>query len=152
MKNKLQKLWNEVGKPLFQRPERVQFAALCTRRTETGEDVLLITSRETKRWVIPKGWPIDGLDGAETALQEAWEEAGVRATSFDKTPIGHFTYDKILKDGTSQAVRTNVYRIPVTELSDQYPEAHERQRCWVSPKVAAERVNEPELRDLLLHL
>ncbi|WP_170404319.1 NUDIX hydrolase [Ruegeria arenilitoris] len=148
----LRNIWEEVARPIFLRPRRVQFAALCTRETEIGPEVLLITSRDTGRWIIPKGWPIDGKDGAETALQEAWEEAGVRAPGPAKEPIGQFTYDKILKDGTALQVLTSVYRIDVQDLLDDFPEAGARKRVWVSPATAAERVNEPELRDILLQL
>ena len=149
MKTKQQKILNEVGEPQDQHPGQVQFAALCTRKNGKGEDVLLITSRDTGRWIIPKGWPIDGLDGAETALQEAWEEAGVCKAKAEKDPVGNYTYDKVLKDGTALPVLTSVYRVRVSELADTYPEADQRERCWVSPKVAATRVDEPELRDLL---
>ncbi len=145
----LRNIWEEVARPFFLRPHRVQFAALCTRETDGGPQVLLITSRDTGRWVIPKGWPVDGLDGAETAKQEAWEEAGVRPHHLCKAPVGHFTYDKILKDGSAQQVLTSVYRIEVQNLADVYPEADMRKREWVSPLTAAERVHEPELRDLL---
>lgn len=148
----LRKIWEEVARPIFLRPRRVQFAALCTRATPNGPEVLLITSRDTGRWIIPKGWPIDGKDGAETALQEAWEEAGVRGPSPAKEPVGHFTYDKIMKDGSAQPVLTSVYRIEVQELADDFPEAGKRKRVWVSPAIAAERVNEPELSDLLLQM
>ncbi|WP_171232541.1 NUDIX hydrolase [Ruegeria sp. HKCCA4812] len=148
----LQNIWEEVGRPLFLRPRRVQFAALCT-RTHDGQDlVLLITSRDTKRWIIPKGWPIDGLSGAETALQEAWEEAGVRADAVHDEPIGQFTYDKILKDGSAQPVLTNVYRISVRALADDFPEADQRERGWFAPAEAATLVQEPELQALLRRL
>ena len=152
MSSWLRNIWEEVGRPLFLRPRRVQFAALCTRKQGASEDVLLITSRDTGRWIIPKGWPIDGLDGAETAAQEAWEEAGVRAETVEKEPVGQYTYDKILNNGSAQPVLTNVYRIRVSELSDDYPEVDQRKRCWVSPSVAAERVREPELQSLLLQM
>ncbi len=149
MKAQLQKIWDEVGRPMVKRPKRVQVAALCTRKAGSGEEVLLVTSRDTGRWIIPKGWPIDGLDGAETALQEAWEEAGVRKAVAEEDPVGHFTYDKILKDGSAEPVLTSVYRLRVKELSDDYPEMDERKRSWVPPKTAAKRVNEPELQALL---
>ena len=152
MWQRLRKLWENVGRPIFLRPRRVQFAALCTRQSENGLQVLLITSRDTGRWIIPKGWPIDGKDGAETALQEAWEEAGVRASSPAKAPVGHFTYDKILKDGSAQPVLTTVYRVEVQALAEDYPEVGQRTREWVTPQTAAERVAEPELRDLLRQL
>ncbi len=152
MKTWLNHTWEEVIKPVLQHPKRVQVAALCTRQTASGEDVLLITSRDTGRWIIPKGWPIDGLDGAETAAQEAWEEAGVRAKAVEKDPVGHFTYDKVLKDGSAEPVLTSVYHIEVNELAEDYPEVGQRKRRWVSPKVAAERVQEPELQALLLQM
>ncbi|WP_298853395.1 NUDIX hydrolase [uncultured Ruegeria sp.] len=148
----LRNIWEEVGRPLFLRPRRVQFAALCTRIQEDHEEVLLITSRDTGRWIIPKGWPIDGLNGAETALQEAWEEAGVRADAVHNDPFGRFTYDKILKDGSAQPVLTNVYRISVRALAEEYPEADQRERNWFSPADAATRVREPELQALLRQL
>ncbi len=145
----LRDIWEEVARPLFLRPRRVQCAALCTRETNGQIEVLLITSRDTGRWIIPKGWPIDGLDGAGTAKQEAWEEAGVRAASVDPEPVGQYHYDKILKDGSAQPVRTSVYRIHVADLADDFPEAQQRTRSWVTPDMAAERVAEPELRDIL---
>lgn len=148
----LRKIWEGIARPMVLRPKRVQFAALCVRETDDGKEVLLITSRDSGRWIIPKGWPIDGKEGAETALQEAWEEAGVRPERYEREALGQFTYDKILKDGTAQQVQTNVYYVAVKELADQYPEAGERQRSWVSPDIAAERVQEPGLSTLLLSL
>ncbi len=148
----LRNIWEEVARPLFLRPRRVQFAALCTRSRDAQTEVLLITSRDTGRWIIPKGWPIDGLSGSETALQEAWEEAGVQDADASDDPIGYYSYDKKLDNGSLQPVLTSVYRVRVTKTSDTFPEAHERERSWVSPQVAAERVQEPELRDLLLNL
>ena len=145
----LRNIWEEVGRPMFLRPHRVQFAALCTRMMDGQPEVLLVTSRDTGRWIIPKGWPIDGMDGAGTARQEAWEEAGVKAKSVDPDPVGQFTYDKILKDGSPQPVLTNIYQIQVDSLSDDFPEAGQRERAWMSPQTAAERVREPELQDLL---
>lgn len=148
----LRNIWDEVARPLFLRPHRVQCAALCTRNAGNDREVLLITSRGTGRWIIPKGWPIEGLDGAGTARQEAWEEAGVCADSVAPEPVGQFSYNKVLKDGSAQLVQTSVYQIQVAELAEDFPEAHQRKRRWFSPKKAAERVREPELRDLLLQL
>ncbi len=54
----------------------------------------MITSRDTGRWILPKGWPIDGLDEAGSALQEAWEEAGVKDGRIANAPIGTFDYQK----------------------------------------------------------
>ncbi len=147
-----QKIWQEVARPVLRRPPRVQFAAICTRDTPNGPEVLLITSRDTGRWVIPKGWPINGKDGAETAQHEAWEEAGVQPDHLDRTSIGHFSYDKVMDDGSSIPVHTNVYRIRVKGLAENYPEAGQRDRRWFPPQKAAELVREPELSALLRQL
>jgi len=70
-------LTNAIG-PLFKRPNALQMAALCHRDTDDGREILLVTSSHG-RWILPKGWPIEGKSGGETALQEAWEEAGVKS-------------------------------------------------------------------------
>ena len=148
----LHKMWEEVARPFVLRPHRVQFAALCIRETDGGEEVLLITSRDTRRWVIPKGWPMDGKDGAEAALQEAWEEAGVRAKQLHRQSLGHYSYYKKLKDESVVPVRTTVYRVDVKDLAEDYPEAGQRDRKWFSPHKAAELVHEAELGALLRRL
>lgn len=152
MSNALTKAWTEVVRPLFLRPKRVQVAALCLRDGETGQEVLLITSRDTGRWIVPKGWPIDGKDGAETALQEAWEEAGVEDAVICNEPMGQYDYDKWLDCGTPQPVETNLYRLKVTGVSDDYPEADQRERLWVTPAEAANLVDEPQLKAILRDL
>lgn len=144
--------WEEVLRPMIFRPRRVQVAALCCRETEKGLKVLMVTSRGSGRWIIPKGWPISGKDGAQTALQEAWEEAGVSKGDVTGNPVGVFRYDKELKTGLPVPVQTFVYTIRDVELSDQYPEAHQRRRKWVSPGEAANMVREPELKDILRQL
>lgn len=143
-------VWEEMLRPLVQRPHRVQVAALCWRPAASGgEEVLLITSRDTGRWILPKGWPIDGKDGAQSALQEAWEEAGVTRAAIDPEPVGRYRYNKGLDHGGTVPVETLVYRVRVEALADDYPEAGERRRRWVSPKRAAVMVREPQLRDIL---
>ncbi|SLN29212.1 NUDIX domain protein [Falsiruegeria litorea R37] len=152
MTNVLEIAWQEVVRPLFFRPKRVQVAALCLRDGTDGHEVLMITSRGTGRWIVPKGWPIEGLNGPETALQEAWEEAGVKDAHAQKSPIGRYNYDKVLSNGTSEPVETQVYKINVSELSDEYPEASQRQRQWMSAGEAANLVREPQLKAILLSL
>ena len=76
MVNMLKKAWTEVVKPMVQRPDRVQVAAICFQGTGADRKVLLITSRDTKRWILPKGWPIDGLEANAAAAQEAWGRSG----------------------------------------------------------------------------
>jgi hypothetical protein len=78
MNKQFQKAWSELLSPFLRRPKRLQVAALCYKQANDTDDkeILLVTSRDTGRWIIPKGWPIDGKNASEAALQEAWEEAG----------------------------------------------------------------------------
>lgn len=144
----LHKTWEGVLRPLLQRPKYIQVAALCHRGDGDAREFLLITSRETKRWVIPKGWPIRGMKSDEAALQEAWEEAGVKAGDASLGAIGSYTYEKRQATGWSFPVETLVYSVRVTEMSREYPEAAERTRKWVSAAEAAEMVDEPELQQI----
>lgn len=128
---------------------RSQFASLCYRKKKNGKiQVLLITSRVSKRWIIPKGWPIDGKTPIETAMLEAWEEAGVKGTS-DGRCVGIFSYAKDTDDLGELPCLVMVFAINVQDLADTYPEADERNRIWVSRKKAAKMVEEPELSRLI---
>lgn len=129
-----------------------QVAALCCKKGKSGLKILLITSRDTGRWILPKGWPMDDLSDPQAALQEAWEEAGVKKARIKRKPIGHYDYNKILAGGVPLPVRAQVYRVNVTALADKYPEVDERTRRWVTPKEAAEMVDEPDLKALLRKL
>jgi len=112
----------------------------------------MITSRGTGRWILPKGWPIDGKDSAQSALQEAWEEAGVKKAKIEGAPIGHYDYLKNRGRGRTETVQTLVYVAKVTKLSNSYPERHQRKRKWVPAEDAANLVHEPQLRELLRQL
>lgn len=126
-----------------------QVAALCHRiRATKGREVLLITSRDTGRWVLPKGWPIKGLNAAHAAMQEAWEEAGVKGEVSDH-PLGTFDYQKRLDCGGEATCETQVFPVAVETLSDTFPESNERERKWVTPAKAADLVEEPELQEIL---
>lgn len=149
MIHQLKSVWSGYVMPMLQRPDRLQVAALCHRGTGPDTEILLITSRGTGRWVLPKGWPIKGLDAAGSAMQEAWEEAGVRDGVTGDTPIGSFVYQKGLTGGWSVSVNTLVFPVEVKELRDDFPEAEQRRRNWVKPAQAATMVNEPELREIL---
>ncbi|MEZ5750968.1 MAG: NUDIX hydrolase [Paracoccaceae bacterium] len=137
--------------PAFRRPEFVQTAALCVRQGADGPEVLLVSSLTSRRWIIPKGWPMDGRTLAEAAAQEAWEEAGIRGTVSPES-MGSFGYRKLVKGGVPIQCRCEVYRIDVTEVAANWPEKKERERRWLSPAEAAARVEEPELKALLLGL
>ena len=152
MIHQLKSVWRGYVMPMLQRPERLQVAALCYRTRPQGREVLLITSRGTGRWILPKGWPINGKDGAESALQEAWEEAGVAEATAASEPLGSYHFIKNQDNGTAEPVMTLVYAAEVRRLADQYPESHERKRQWMPPAEAANLVHEPELRDLLRQL
>lgn len=152
MTSALMKAWTEMVRPIFLRPKRVQVAALCYRQRNGSKDVLLITSRGTGRWIVPKGWPIDGLDGPQSALQEAWEEAGVRDAEIQAEPVGQYDYIKGMDSGGSVSVQTQVYLARVDALSSTYPEVDERTRKWVAPADAANMVDEPGLKQILRDL
>ncbi len=130
---------------------RRQVAALCWRLDGRRLRVLLVTSRETGRWVLPKGWPIPGLSGPETAAREAWEEAGVRGDVAAHS-LGSYGYRKILDGSGSVPCRVEVFPVRVARLADAFPERTQRRRRWFSPRGAAGKVAEPELRDLLAAL
>ena len=131
------------------REPRAQFAALPWRRTAAGEtEVLIITSRETRRWVIPKGWPIKGMSSPKSAAREAFEEAGVLG-KVRKRPVGSYAYDKRLKNGRLQHVRVAVFALLVETEAEVFPEAGQREKQWVSPAEAARLVDEPELMVVL---
>ncbi len=124
-----------------------QLGALCWRMHRGRVEVLLITSRDTGRWIIPKGWPHDGKTPAESAATEAWEEAGVEGEIAD-APLGLYSYDKILKPGTAQPCIVTVFALRVARLRRRFPERRERRRKWFDAARAARKVAEPELRAL----
>lgn len=127
---------------------RQQYAALPWRAGKTGVEILLITSRETRRWVIPKGWPMITLPAHEAAAQEAWEEAGVRG-EIAEAPVGAFRYRKRMKSGPPQRCRVDVYPMTVAVEEKDWPEKRQRQRRWVPALEAARMVEEPGLRILI---
>ena len=131
------------------REPRSQYAALPWRRTADGAVmVLVITSRETKRWVIPKGWPIKGLKAPEVACREAFEEAGLLGEA-RKKKLWVFHYAKRLRSGRLQPVKVAVYAMAVSGEAKDWPEKGQRDRLWISPAEASTQVDEPELRALI---
>ncbi|WP_294230247.1 NUDIX hydrolase [uncultured Shimia sp.] len=152
MTNALKSAFDSVIAPMLRRPRRIQVAALCTREKKGATEVLLITSRDTGRWVLPKGWPINGLDAPGAALREAWEEAGVKEANINSEPVGIYGYAKRLDGGLEVPVDVTVFETEVTELVDDFPEAEERTRKWVPAQEAAGMVNEPQLQAILREL
>lgn len=130
------------------RDVRSQFGALCYRVQNGKVQILLITSRGSGRWIIPKGWPMDGQTPAQSAAQEAWEEAGVVGKAVDLC-LGLFSYRKILDDDDHLPCVVMVYPMKVKSLAKDYSEAGQRKRRWVTRKKAAQMVSEPELSRII---
>lgn len=127
---------------------RSQFAALCYRINGGRPEILLITARRSGRWIVPKGWPMDGMTPAASACREAWEEAGVIGKPSDRC-LGLYSYTKTWGFDTGVPCVAMIYPVQVKALAADYPESHERRRKWFSPKKAAARVSEPELARIL---
>ena len=132
----------------MKKPREKQVAALPYRKHGAGIEVLLITSRETKRWVIPKGWPMLHLADFNAARQEAFEEAGIEGEMGHKS-IGSYFYDKRKKAGRVQPVQVTVYAMEVTRLLDAWPEKKQRKRRWYAAHEAAELVAEEGLKAII---
>ncbi|SFE43401.1 8-oxo-dGTP pyrophosphatase MutT, NUDIX family [Sulfitobacter brevis] len=128
---------------------RTQFAALCYRVKKGKLRILLVTSRRSKRWIVPKGWPIDSATPAATALQEAWEEAGVTGKSTGLS-VGVYSYSKDVGGTDDLPCIAVLYPVEVKSLAKVFPEAGQRRRRWVSRKKAARLVAERELAQLIL--
>lgn len=125
-----------------------QVAALCFRKSPRLE-ILLVTSRETRRWVTPKGWPMKGRTDHAAAAVEAFEEAGVDGVVSEQA-LGTFGYDKVLKSTEIRAITAALYPLEVILVRDDWPEKGQRERRWFTPAEAAEAVQEPELAQLIL--
>ena len=144
------RITNEV-RLMFRRPERMQCAALCYRfkKKSLQPEMLVITSRDTGRWIIPKGWPMKRKEPHEAAEIEALQEAGVKG-KVRKKPVGSYTYLKLLDNGDVTPCVVDVFQIEVTDVAEKFKEKGERILAWVSPDEAARRVREIELKSLLV--
>lgn len=140
-----------VPEKLFTGAFRQQYAAVCFRYGGNGDDIeiLLVTSRTTQRWIIPRGWPMKRKKPHEAAAIEAWEEAGVRGR-VRKAAIGRYTYLKMLDNGDVVPCMVDVFQIEVTGAETSFKERGERLVEWVRPDEAARRVREIELKSLLV--
>ena len=132
--------------------ERIrQVAAIPFRLREDGNiEVLVVTSRTTRRFIVPKGWPMKGKSGRKAAVIEAQEEAGVLGKAL-KRPAGTYSYWKRLANGFIR-VDVAVYLLEVTEEMADWRESANRQRAWLPPADAALLIDEPELSTLLRDL
>ena len=126
----------------------VQYAALPWRMREQLE-IMLVTSRDTRRWVIPKGWPMKGLKPSTAAAIEALEEAGV-VGKIEKKKLGSYHYRKRLKNGAALLCRVDVFPLRVARQRESWREKHQRVTHWRSYADAAEQVAEVELKEMIL--
>lgn len=129
---------------------RAQVAALPVRPGADGPEVMLITSRETRRWIVPKGWPMKGRKDHEAAALEALEEAGLTGR-IHKHPIGAYTYLKRMVDH-DEPCRVMVYRLDVEGERPSFRENGQRERRWFPAKEAAALVTEPRLAAMILSI
>lgn len=135
-----------TGGPLFREHGR-QVAALCWREHGAALEILVITSLNSKRWIVPKGWPEPDLTPAQSAAREAFEEAGVTG-DLQPATLGTYHYLKERKDG-GMPCSVDVFALKVTKELDDWPEKGARQLAWLSLEQAAARVAEPGLRQIL---
>ncbi|HXC89018.1 MAG TPA: NUDIX hydrolase [Stellaceae bacterium] len=129
-----------------------QAGVIAYRILDGKVQVLLMTSRDTGRWIIPKGNVGSGSTPAQTAQQEAYEEAGVRGTIAGSIPLGFYTYFKRLESGKTRAATVEVYLLRVEQRLKKWPERGERKLAWMSAKKALRLVQEPGVVPLLLRL
>jgi 8-oxo-dGTP pyrophosphatase MutT (NUDIX family) len=129
---------------------RRQYAALPFRLDDTGcPEILLVTTRETGRWIVPKGWPIATLSPRQVAAREAYEEAGLIGTMLEEASFGSYQYDKIVAGGAAIPCEVKVFAMRVERQDAQWPEMRQRRTRWCNPDLAASLVAEPGLARIL---
>jgi 8-oxo-dGTP pyrophosphatase MutT (NUDIX family) len=127
----------------------IQYGALPWRIAEGGKrQVMLLTTRETHRWMIPKGWPIKGRTPSQVAIQEAYEEAGLIGHIVSKRPLGIFHYEKRLAT-KSRLCEVRVYSFQVERQLDDWPEKAQRETKWFDATEAAALVEEDGLSGII---
>lgn len=128
----------------------LQVGALVYRIQNGLIQFLLITSRGTGRWIIPKGWPMPGRTLAQAALREAYEEAGIRGIA-ETNALGTYQYVKLdVADGENGNFSVDVFAVLYSHQEKKWPERGQRIFEWVSPSEAADRVVETQLKNILL--
>lgn len=126
-----------------------QYGVVPVRRAPDGSvEILLITSRDTRRWVVPRGNPIAGKSPAESAAQEAFEEAGIIGP-VEIEAMGRYSYLKRRRFGMTRRAVVHLFRMMVAEERDDWPEKAERERRWFPAKEAAAAVHEAELARII---
>ena len=128
-----------------------QYAALHYRGRADNIEIMLVTSRNTGRWIIPKGWATPGLTPRDSAAREALEEGGLVGLITDQS-IGVYHYDKRMDDGSTMHCAVEVFALQVEQQLTAWPEQDQRQANWFSLEEAAEAVHEVELRTIIRKL
>ncbi len=142
-------VFRKVADVVRPRRGRLQVAALPYRRGADGRfEVLLVTTRGTGRWMVPKGWPMIGKSHAEAAAQEAYEEAGVRGSA-GPVELGRFDHEKTRFPDSSLQCTVAVFAMPVDQELARWPERGQRTRRWFSVKEAAQAVDSPTLAAII---
>ena len=131
------------------RPSNVQYAALPWRKVKGKMEILLITTSNARLWIVPKGWPIEGLTPSESAAQEALEEAGLEGEVATE-PLGSFRHYKQAKSGETILCSVHVFPMEVTGQRQTWQEQHLRESRWYSVGEALARIKHPNLRRLIM--
>lgn len=127
---------------------KVQIGAIPYRHRPDGAvEIMLVTTRETQRWIVPKGWPIRGLKGHEAAAREAMEEAGLIG-EIGKKPVGRYTYWK-RRTRDFVLCKVRLYPLSVKDQLASWPEQDQRRNQWFTQADAADLVDEPALGAIL---
>jgi 8-oxo-dGTP pyrophosphatase MutT (NUDIX family) len=130
----------------------MQYAALPYRVSpDQRTEIMLITSRQTRRWIIPKGWPQKDKPPHHCAAREAFEEAGVLG-AIEPRAIGSFSHSKRLKGGDTVACEVIVFPLKVDRQNKKWPEMDERDVKWLSARQAAKAVRHRELSEIISRL
>jgi 8-oxo-dGTP pyrophosphatase MutT (NUDIX family) len=132
----------------LERDASVQYAALPYRNAGEAIEILLVTSLGTKRWIIPKGWPMRGRAPHEAAAREALEEAGV-VGEVGSDAIGTYSYEKRRKSGATVPCTVEVFPLGVTTQRKRWREKGQRKVRWFPSEEAARTVSDADLGDLI---
>jgi 8-oxo-dGTP pyrophosphatase MutT (NUDIX family) len=112
-------------------------------------EILVVTTRQSRRWIVPKGWPIKRLTPSKSAAREAFEEAGVRG-KISPRPIGAFTYRKTTgQTADDPNYEVKIFPLLVKRQSASWPESEQRVAQWVDPEKAIALIREPELKAIV---
>ncbi len=139
---------NQILEPDEVDSPRPQIGALVWRFEKGFLKVLLVTSRDTGRFVIPKGWTEAKLTDPQAAAREAFEEAGILG-EIKSEPLGTYAYTKVMGPGFALPCLVAVYSMQTLKIAPKWPEMGERSRNWFDLDEAASQVAEPELADLI---